>query len=171
MKKFNYLLIALLAAVLLVGCKGEKKQQKADVNENLIKPEMVLSAQDTTEVRRLTRQFLHCLQEKDLVGAIRMLGYYEADSVGPLPRHLVQKESMVLGMFLGMPRYDIDHIIFFRDYDSEVKYTVTMFERTDSADRRPNKASFLLRPVRNRGKWYLTLADTQTDKVKSEIKH
>ena len=158
-----------MLTLLLTGCKSDKKAP--EVNPNLVQPEMMVTGKDTTEVRRLTKQYLHCLQEKDLDGAIAMLRYYDHDSIGSLPQHLEAKERMVLGMFLGMPSYDIDHIIFFRDNDSEVKYTVTMFERTDENDRRPNKASFLLRPVRHLGQWYLTLADKQTDKVKSQIKH
>ena len=156
-------------SVLLVGCKSEQKK-KADVDPNLIKPEMVLSSEDTVQVRRLVKQYLHLLEQKDLNGAISMLRYYEHDSIAPLPPQLEAKERMVLGMFLGM-KADIDHIIFFRDNDSEVKYTVTMFERTDPKDKRPNKASFLIRPVRYLDEWYLTLADKQTDKVKSKIKH
>ena len=171
MKKFNYLLIALLAAVLLVGCKGDKKPTvKNEVNPNLIQPKMMLSKKDTTEVRRLTRQYLHLLENRDLAGAMSMLYYYDHDSISPLPQALGEKEAHVLGMFLGM-KAEIDHIIFYKDDDSEVKFTVTMFERTDENDKRPNKASFLIRPVRKGGEWYLTLADTRTDQVKSEIKH
>ena len=169
MKKLSIVFIALMA-VLLIGCKGEQRKKKSDFNPNLIKPEMVLSSEDTVAVRRLTKQYLNLLENRDLDGAISMLRYYEHDSIAPLPPQLEAKERMVLGMFLGM-KADIDHIIFFRDNDSEVKYTITMFERTDPNDKRPNKASFLIRPVRYLDKWYLTLADKQTDKVKSRIKH
>jgi len=168
MKKLSIAFIA-LTALLLVSCKSEQKKQ-AEVNPNLIQPEMHLSKQDTTEVRTLTMQFFDRLKQKDLNGAITMLNYYENGSIVPLPPELEAKERMALGMFLGM-KYDIDHIIFLKDDDSEVKYTVTMFEKEDDNDRRPNKASFLIRPIRYLGKWYLTLADKQTDKVKSEIKH
>ena len=170
MKKFNYLFIALLSAVLLVGCKSEKKNTETGENPNLIRPEFVVTKEDTTQVRRLTRQYLNLLENSDLDGALSMLRYYEHDSIKPLPRQLYAKERMVLGMFLGM-KTEVDHIIFFRPDDSEVKYTVTMFERTDENDRRPNKASFLIRPVRKHGEWFLTLADKQTDQVKSKIKH
>ena len=169
MKKLSIVFIALMS-VLLIGCKGEQKKQTGE-NPYLIRPEMHLSSHDTTQVRRLVRQYLYLLEQKDLDGAISMLRYYDHDSIAPLPRTVEAKERMVLGMFLGMPKYDIDHIIFYRDNDSEVKYTVTMFERTDSADRRPNQASFLIRPVRQAGQWFLTLADKQTDQVKSQIKH
>ena len=167
MKRLSIAFIA-VAALLLVSCKSEQKKQ-AEVNPNLIQPEMHLSKQDTTEVRTLTMQFFDRLKQKDLNGAITMLNYYENGSIVPLPPELEAKERMALGMFLGM-KYDIDHIIFLKDDDSEVKYTVTMFEK-DKDDPRPNKTSFLIRPVRHLGKWYLTLADKQTDKVKSEIKH
>jgi len=171
MKKLKYLFIALMAVVLLAGCKGEKKRDRQPTaNPNLIEPQMNLSKDDTLQVRRLTRQYLNRLEQKDLAGAMSMLRYWNHEQIEDLPVMLAQKEAQVLSMFLGM-KAEIDHIIFFKDYDSEVKYTVTMFERTDENDHRPNKASFLLRPVRYKGQWYLTLADKQTDKVKSEIKH
>ena len=171
MNKLKYLFIALLTITVLVSCKNEKtKRAKIEYNDNLIRPEMTLRSQDTTQVRRLAMQFFDRLQQKDLNGAIAMLNYYEHDSIKPLPRTLEAKERMVYGMFLGM-KYDIDHVIFFRENDSELKFTVTMFEKTDPKDKRPNKASFLIRPVRNGGKWYLTLADTMTDQVESKIKH
>ena len=171
MKKFNYLFIALLASVLLVGCKGEsKKSGERGPNPYLIQPEMALTQKDTVEVRQLTRQYLAFLKKRDLGSALQMLRYYDKKEIKPLPSDVLNKEATILNMFLGM-KYEIDHIIFYRDDDSEVKYTVTMFEKTDPNDHRPNKASFLLRPVRYRGDWYLTLADMQSDKVKSRIKH
>ena len=167
MNKAKVIFIALLAAVLLVSCKSEKSQGYKPSTE--LKPKMQLSGKDTAAVRGLCNQFFVKLKQKDLEGAMSMLHYWSNDEIGPLPYELGQKEAMTLGMFLGM-KYEIDHIIFLKDYDSEVKYTVTMFEK-DKDDPRPNKTSFLIRPVRYRGQWYLTLADKQTDKVKSEIKH
>ena len=169
MKKLSIVFVALLSMA-LVACKSEKKEVKSDANPNLIQPEMHLSGNDTTQVRRLVRQYLYLLEQKDLDGAMSMLRYYDHDSIAPLPPTVAAKERMVLGMFLGM-KADIDHVIFFRDNDSEVKYTITLFERTDPNDRRPNKASFLIRPVRQAGQWFLTLADKQTDQVKSQIQH
>ena len=166
MKRLSILFVA-LAALLLTACKNDKPQGYRPSTE--LKPEMVVTAKDTAAVRGLCAQFFRHLKQKDLKSAMEMLHYYEADSIAPLPMSLGQKEAMTLGMFLGM-KYDIDHIIFLKDYDSEVKYTVTMFDK-DKDDPRPNKTSFLIRPVRHRGQWYLTLADKQTDKVKSEIKH
>ena len=156
-------------SVLMVGCKSEKKSEQKS-NPYLIQPEMILSKKDTMEVRRLTTQYLKRLEKKDLGGAMDMLYYWNGERIQRLPEDLGRKEAHVLAMFVGM-KAEIDHIIFVKDYDSEVKYTITMFERTDPKDRRPNKASFLLRPVRYKSKWYLTLADKQTDKVKSQIKH
>jgi len=167
MKKLSIVFITLLA-VLLVGCKSDK-QQGALKPKTKLEPKMVVSAKDTVAVRQLCAQFFRRLKEKDLKGAVGMLRYWEYDSISPLPRELEAKEAMTLGMFLGM-KYEIDHIIFLKDYDSEVKYTVTMFEK-DKDDPRPNKTSFLIRPIRYHNQWYLTLADKQTDKVKSEIKH
>ena len=153
---------------MLVGCKNEQKQTYKPSTK--LEPEMIVTAKDTAAVRALCTQFFRRLKEKDLNGAISMLRFYQNDSIAPLPSQLAAKEAMTLGMFLGM-KYDIDHIIFFRDYDSEVKYTVTMFEKTDPKDKRPNTTSFLIRPVRYHGEWYITLADKTTDQVKSQIKH
>ena len=159
-------MFALLSVALFIGCK-EKKERKPEL---AIQPEMYVNKQDTDAVRRLTRQYLYCLEQNDLDGALAMLNRFEHDSIKPLTHEMLTKQRFVLGMFLGM-KYDIDHIIFHKETDSEVKYTVTMFERKDENDKRPNKASFLIRPVRRGGKWYLTLADSQTEHRKSEIKH
>ena len=167
MKKLSIVFIALLA-VLFIGCKSEKNQGTKP--STVLKPKMELTSKDTAAVRGLCKQFFLKLKQKDLEGAMSMLHYWSNGSIGDLPYDLGQKEAMTLGMFLGM-QYDIDHIIFLKDDDSEVKYTVTMFEKTDPNDKRPNKVSFLIRPVRYKSKWYLTLADKQTDKVKSQIKH
>lgn len=172
MKKLSIVFIALLSLCVVVGCKDTKRvKPKDEVNKNLIQPEMTLRSNDTVQVRRLVRQFFDRLEQKDIDGALAMLHYYKDGAPGDLPSDIEAKERMVYGMFLGMPKYDIDHMIFFREDDSEVKFTVTMFDKVDPKDPRPNKASFLIRPVRYNGQWYLTLADTQTDKVKSEIKH
>lgn len=168
MKKFNYLFITLLAAVLLVGCKSEKKTPT--VNSNVLQPEMRVTSEDTIGVKKLCAQFFNHLKQGDVDGAVAMLNYYEQGEIRALPRPLASKERSVLSMFLGV-KYEIDHIIFYKSDDSEVKYTVTLFEKTDPNDYRPNTTSFLIRPIRKGTKWYLTLADKQTDQVKSEIKH
>ena len=40
-----------------------------------------------------------------------------------------------------------------------VQYTATLFDKKEG-DPRPNKLSFLLKPVRYQGRWYLTMADS-----------
>ena len=168
MKRLSIVFIALISLSIFIGCKSEQKKPKAD--DAMLQPKMKVSAYDTTAVKSLAQQFFARLQQKDLDGAMSMLYYLDDREIKELPEDLAKKERIVLGTFLGM-RYDIDHIIFLKETDSELKYTVTMFEKEDESDRRPNKASFLIRPVRRDGKWYLTLADTQTETVKSEIKH
>lgn len=59
-------------------------------------------------------------------------------------------------------KYDVEYLKFYSEIDSEVKYTVTLFENKPG-ENLPNKMSFVIKPVRREGKWYLTLADTQTD--------
>ena len=58
-------------------------------------------------------------------------------------------------------RYTIDSIIFNTETDSQVKYTIEFFEK-QPGDTRPNTTSFFIKPMRVKGKWYLTMFDSNT---------
>jgi hypothetical protein len=58
--------------------------------------------------------------------------------------------------------YEVDRLVFLNDKRNELKLSVTLFEKPEG-DKRPNKTSFYMKPVRFEGKWYLTTKDNITD--------
>ena len=104
------------------------------------------------------------MREKDLDGVMAMLHYLKnGEEIVSLPPSLEKQNRMVLGNFLGL-EYHIDNVVFFRETDSQVRFSVALYEdSTANVLSRQNKVSFFLKPVRREGKWYLTLADSQSD--------
>lgn len=161
MRKFSFFLILCTALVVLTGCKKKVVEERGIPD---IPPPMEVSANDTTAVYELTNKFLDCMREKRLDDAIAMLHYLKnGEEIVSLPPSLEKQNRMVLGNFLGL-EYKIDNVVFFRETDSQVRFSVTLFEDPDANTlSRQNKVSFFLKPVRREGKWYLTLADSQSD--------
>lgn len=156
----KYLTVFFTALTLLTcisSCKSDKTSAPQDTP--IRQAEMILSPSDTTEVLALANQFLENVKANDIDAAIKMLYYLDKDSIVELPPALEKKERTVLAL-RGIS-YDLQDIKFLRETDSQVRYTVTLFERK-SADNRPNKVSFVIKPVRRNNRWYLTLADSET---------
>ena len=166
MKK-SFLYISLVSAIVLclTACKGGKQSQPE--SEDLAEP-METTMMDTVTVTSLVDQYLESLHDKDLDNAISMLYYLREDgTIEPLSGEMAAKQRDALKPFLGKD-FKIDNIIFYQETDSQVKFTCTLFEK-EEGDPRPNKISFLIRPMRISGSWYLTMADTHTDTVESKI--
>lgn len=155
--------------VVLSSCKKKVEPELFP----MIPPPMELSANDTAEVYKLTNQFLDFMRNKDLDGAIGMLHYLQkGEEIVSLPPGLEKQNRLVLGNFLGLD-YHIDEIRFFRETDSQVRFSVALYDDPDVDPlSRENKVSFFLKPVRRDGQWFLTLADTQSDSTHgSEIEN
>ena len=133
-------------------------------HEFIDQPKMKLSASDTVEVKNMLEKYLGTLQAYDIDGALAMTKYIKGDSLVDTPQEELKKQKMVLNMFKGI-KYELDYIAFHDDMDCAAQYTVTLFEKTDPKDTRPNMASFMLRPVRYKGKWYITLADSENKTI------
>lgn len=163
----NYFFIVLaLTVTILVSCKNEKPRE----NSNKGMTVMELDVKDTTEVYSLTEQYLDCLKQSNLDGAISMLHYLDSDGkIKAVPEKLSNRQRNTLQNFLGL-NYRIDHVTFLKETDCELRYVAILFEKEDG-DNRPNEVGFIIRPMRVDGKWYLTLADSFSDTHKSEIKH
>lgn len=163
MKKiFSILLVA--AGLVLVGqtltscssCSGTQEQEPVD-------PATIFTAQDTTQVLELVDQFNLRLREGDVKGAVEMLRFLNEDHVEELNPMFVQRQANALMHIASRSNYEIDRIVFRDDFDNEAKIDITLFEKTDENDKRPNKTSFYFRPVRIDGTWYLTTRDNVTD--------
>jgi hypothetical protein len=157
MRKSSFYLFVLAVALIMGSCGGEKKQSN-NSDAVLPKPDMELSAADTAEVISLTNQFIERLRANKFDEAIGMVYYLNNDSLETLSADRARAQKYLLQRFKGV-RYDVDFFRFKNDYDNVVKYTVTLFEKENEEDPRPNTTSFFLKPVRQEGKWFLTMAD------------
>ena len=171
MNRCFVLVLSVLCIICLSGCKKKAEQKHDVIMEHTIRPDMELSPQDSSEVYYQANFFLECLKNKDLNGAMSVL--YATDTKGKitsLPEDRARSQRALLAGFLGLD-YRIDYLIFHKDNDNELKYTVILFPKTDENDHRPNQVSFLLCPIREAGKWYLTMANSHTETHKSELRN
>lgn len=157
MRLLRYLCFAAAVVLCLASCRHKAERKAADDTA----PAMTLDGRDTTAVYDLTAQFLELLKAKKVDEAVDMLYFLDADmQVVPLPDSLVERQKMVFRTFPVL-RYTIDSIIFNTETDSQVKYTIEFFEK-QPGDTRPNTTSFFIKPMRVKGKWYLTMFDSNT---------
>lgn len=172
MRKVIFLILA-VSMMVFTSCSNKnsgKKDMKAIRDEVVLPTEMILSQSDTDQVYNLVEHYLNCLKYNKVDEAMSMLYHYnENDKIAALPADIAAQQKKVLTTFAGK-KYEIEHVIFHKDNDSEVKYNVILFDNKPG-ENKPNKVGFILRPVRQNSKWYLALADVLTDKVKSDIEH
>ena len=167
MKK-SLLLVTLSISLLLTGCNscGNKKAEPGSVKDMMETyapiSEMSTGKADTAEVMKQVQAFLNELKNRKTDGAMKMLYYLEHDSIKPIPPRLAERELQVLGMVEGATKYEVENLTFFKEKDSEVRIMVTLFDKPAN-DPAPNQMGMIVKPVRRDGKWYLTLADTQSD--------
>lgn len=160
MKKMIYMLVVALA-VCLIGCSEKKKTYSDAKNDNVLPTLMDVTGKDTTDVIEKTREFCGCLERNDVRGAIDMLHSLVEDSISNLPEELASRQWVALNNISGYT-YRIERIVFFKETDCEVKLVAEMFKK-EKGDTRPNEIGIILKPVRFRGEWYLTLADSPSD--------
>lgn len=166
MKKSFWTIIA-ITALILVSC-GKGKNAPVDMEQSVVF--MELSNNDTTAVYNLVNTYLDHLTNGRMDEALAMISYFENDSVKPVPEKMLKRQRTSLNA-LHPIRYQIEHVMFLYDTDCEVKYSGILFDKEEN-DPAPNKVSFIIKPVRKDGKWYLTLADSE-DKITNDsgIKH
>lgn len=151
------------------GCSNKKKakQVQEENQEFITQPSMEVNASDTSTVLQLSTAFLEKLKGKDIDGAISMLYYLKGgDSIVALPSDLAKKEKAALSSF-PIYGFRIDYLKFYKETDSQVKYSLLIQDPKEVKN--PAVIGGLFRPVRRNGQWYLTLADSKTDSVQSEI--
>lgn len=167
-KKLLFLTVA-VTAMALSSCGGDKKQnaqQQFERSQEVyeLPKEMITTKADTDEVKKLVDEYLDHLRHNDVDGAISMIHFLAKDStITSLPKSMVKDQRRVLSAYADMD-YKVDKMIFHKDVDCMVKYYALMPNVKGN-----NEVGFIIRPVRIAQKWYLTLANTPTDTVKSEI--
>lgn len=154
MKNLKYLFIVLVA-VMMVACGGEKKKS-AEIAEPVnprIDQTMEHSNMDEEELTYLATQYLDFLKAKDFESALAMLKSFDGKNVVPLNE--AQKNSLKR-VYTAYPvfGYTIDDIVFYSETDTEIKYTIILFEKQYD-DELPNTVKSILTPKRIDGAWNL----------------
>ena len=167
--RYLYLYLMLAASFGLTSCKDKQKDVKTLEQDSVQQPQMILSSNDSNEVRDAVNYYLTALNHKQVDKALSMLFYYDLKT--NKVRRLTDKENAeqkaVLSRFAGY-RAEIEYIKLFRENDSEVKYNV-YFSDKPSTPSNPNCMGFMIRPVRLEGRWYLTLAGENQATYSSQI--
>ncbi len=158
------ILSALVGVLFLVACKDGNKQPAAIPG---LGPAMEVSAYDTTTVMQMTAEYLDLVKAGDIDAAMtRLYILDENDQVRPLPDDQKQQCRFSLEAF-KVYQYKITGFIFYKETDSEVKYALTV--QDPATNENPAVINGLIRPVRRDGRWYITLANTQTEAKPSEL--
>ena len=142
--------------LLLAAFSCGRKTEKAEPDHRTVIG-IDLSQKDTSEVTALVNQYFECLKARDIDKALSMIYFLKGDSITEVPDYISKKQRMALQMFPAV-NYEIDHFTFLTEKDCEVKYNAILFEKKEG-DNTPNIMSFMLKPIRKDGKWYLTIAD------------
>jgi len=163
----------LVLAACLGGCgkKGQEAAKPEEMPSGREDARMVRTAADTAAIRTLTLDYLNKLYNKDFEGAVDMLATYKTDSISTLGRLTPEERQKMLAIVQMFPvtGYSIDEINIFSEDDTEVRYTIELFQR-EAGDDRPNTMQFQLNPRRFNGEWYLCV-DSQfrnPDKIRRE---
>lgn len=172
MKMQSKLLILALSAssLFLASCNSNKGAKaptydeiKADV---IVESNINMTTEDTIEVKNLVEDYLNALRASNFDAALSKVKYLNGDSLVDLPSEERARAKKIMVMFKGIS-YELDYLAFLEETDCAAQYSVTLFEKKDPKDTRPNTAKFMLKPVRQNGKWYLTLADSDNKSVPS----
>lgn len=151
--KYKYILF-LGMGILLFSCKGNKKEASVGAETDpRVDVNMVRTKQDTLTLHALATAYLDLLKQKDFDQALQMLFEQSGDSVVPLSE-TGRKEQAVLYKNFPVVDYKIESLSLYSETDTELRYTVTLFEKAENDDR-PNSMKFLLTPRRVKGEWKL----------------
>ncbi len=123
---------------------------------------MATTEADTAEVIKQVHDFIDCLKNKDVDGALKMVHFLNRDKITEVPESLAKRQRQVLQIVSGCPKYEVENLFFYKEKDSEVRIKVTLFEKEEN-DPAPNVMKIRLQPIRRDGQWYLTLFDSEHD--------
>ena len=157
MKYFVKTLFAVVVAVVLFSC-GNKNKEAAEVPEVIDPREdqtMARSNTDTMAILHLVNDYLSKLQENKIDSALDMLYEADGDTVVPLS---AQGRAEIIETLKTFPvlKYHIKNLNMFSEQDTEVRYTIEYFEKTEDNPMQ-NTLQCVINPRRVGYYWYLTV--------------
>lgn len=116
---------------------------------------MVRTRQDTLAIDSLVTNYLNHLKKQNFDSALDMLFELSDDSIIALTEKSRQEQT-VLYQSYPVVGYTIDSLFLYSETDTELHYTITLFNK-DTGDNRPNTMRFQLLPRRIDGTWKLLI--------------
>ena len=155
MKKLYYLSAFVCISCFIIACSGDKKEH-VRVHPR-IDTQMARTAQDSADVLNLTNRYLDLLKAEQFDEALNMLYTFNSEDSIVQPISDVRRREF-LNTFGSFPvlRYEIDTLLMFNEFDTEVRYTYEFFEKPEGSTM-PNTVSGTVCPHRYQGQWYLVV--------------
>jgi hypothetical protein len=160
MRKSLLFTFAVILLLTMGSCGKSTKNQPTlgEMLDSVSQIHMEMSQQDSAEVYSLVNEYLDKLRQDKIDEAVGMIYFLNKKrEIVNLPEPDLRRSKAMLTRFKGV-KYDLDRIVYDQETDNIAKYTVTLFEK-ETGDPRPNTISFMLKPIRRDGKWYLTYCD------------
>jgi len=152
------LLLALIMGAVSCGGKKEKASDKVIVpSDPRTDFEMSRTAADSTTLLKLAKQYLDELKNGNVEGALDLLyevKNHEAQPLSEARKNEIRKSVMAF----PVNDYTIKSMLLYNDSETQVRYTITLFEKPQG-DNRPNTVEATLNPVRIDSVWYLTVGN------------
>ena len=166
MKKLLYVvpfLVLLLTVAYSCGKKSELKFGTVRYDEK-----MARTAQDSADVLNLTNRYLDLLRGGQYDEALNMLYTYNSEDsiIQPIAD---ERRQELLSTFSTFPvlKYEIDTVLMFNEFDTEVRYIYEFFEKPEGSTM-PNTVNGTVCPHRFEGQWYLVVP-TEKSEVRSIV--
>ena len=138
----------------LAGCGGGGNSDSAV--PDAARPEaMVVTASDTAALRSLAVEYLNHLRNREFAAATAMLHEYDKTTgvTGVLSDSAARRIDVIHNTF-PVVDYSIDDIRIVSENNTEIRYTIEMFE-SPAVGSAPNTMRFVLTPKRVDGVWLL----------------
>lgn len=163
MKYFVKTLFAVVVAVVLFSC-GNKNKEAAELPEEIDPREdqtMARSNTDTMAILHIVNDYLTKLQENKIDSALDMLYEADGDTVVPLS---AKGRAEIVETLKSFPvlKYRINSLHMFSEQDTEVRYTIEYFKKTDDNPMQ-NTLQCVINPRRVGYYWYLTVPQTKRE--------
>ncbi len=158
--KFHFKYIfPLFIPILLAACRGNN-QAESNVSEL---PVFEFTNQDSLNIQALGEQFMSYFKAGDYEGASHMLYLVNNDSVRSLPANYAQGFQ---DMMSSMPIVDseLKELKLFSDRDNELRIALQISPEGDLSTGE-GCINFVLNPVEQDGRWFLTLRDEYAEGV------
>ncbi len=163
MKKVLYV-VPIFLLILAVACSGGKKEG-VQIAHPRFDEHMTRTAQDSADVLNLTNRFLDLLKAEQYDDALNMLYTFNSEDSIIQPISDARRQEM-LNTFGTFPvlNYEIDTVLMYTDYDTEVRYIYEFFKKPEGSTM-PNTMNGTVCPHRYEGQWYLTVPTEKSERL------